>query len=143
MAKLIGKVCLTNLPPRTGVLVNLAFFRVSQEVDPAPFDSDPPPDRVTDVEELVDDVHLETEKCDRSLEWKFEIERSVGFYYLQLSVVLFRSQNGRKFAQSEQFFFRRRPISLPAEGVILGVPWPEVPLEKLHRYGTVNPRKRL
>jgi len=143
MGKLVGKIVITNLPPRRGVIVSVAFFRVPRADAPAPFNGDPAGDLVTDKVELLNDVHLEREKADSSLEEDFELDRPDGFYYLQVRAILFRTQgeSGRTFAQAEQFFFGRRSLAIPCERVTLPVEWPQIPLESLHHYGTVRPAR--
>ena len=44
-------------------------------------------------------------------------------------------------AQAEQFFFARRPLPVPCEGVTLPVVWPDIPLNDLQHHGTVLPAK--
>jgi len=141
MGNVVGKVVITNLPPRRGVIVSLAFFQVPGADSPAPYDGDPAGDRVTDQAELLNDVHLEHARADASLEQEFEVDRPEGFYYLQVRVILVRTQGGKTFAQAEQFFFGRRCLVVPCDGVTLPVVWPDTPLEELHRYGTVQPTK--
>jgi hypothetical protein len=94
-----------------------------------------------DEAEVVKDVHLEQGRTETSVEQDFEVDRPDGFYYLQVRAILFRTQGGKTFAQAEQFFFRRRSLVVPCEGVTLPVVWPDISLEDLHHYGTVRPSK--
>ena len=80
-------------------------------------------------------------RADASVEQEFEVERSEGFYYLQVRVMLFRAQAGKTFAQAEQFFFVRRFLSVPCDRVTLPVVWPDIPLNDLQHHGTVRPAK--
>lgn len=141
VANVRGTVFITNLPPRRGMIVSLAFFRVPGATSPAPHDGDPASEHVTDTAELLNDVHLERERAEVSVEQAFELTRPEGFYYLQVRVLLFRTQAGKTFAQAEQFFFGRRPLAVPCEGVTLPVAWPDLALEDLHHQGTVRPGK--
>ena len=141
MGNVVGKVVVTNLPPRRGVIVSLAFFRVPDAGSPAPHGGEPTSEQVTDEAQLLNDVHLEREKTDASVEQEFDVDRPAGFYYLQVRVILFRAQAGKTFAQAEQFFFGKRPLPVPCEGVTLPVAWPDLPLDDLHHHGTVRPAK--
>ncbi|MBM3459959.1 MAG: hypothetical protein FJX77_15670 [Armatimonadetes bacterium] len=72
------------------------------------------------------------------------VERPAGFYFLQVRVILIRTQAGKAIAQAEQFFFGRQPLSLteePLGRVTLPVAWPQIPLEELGIYGVVEPRR--
>jgi hypothetical protein len=96
---------------------------------------------VTDQAQILNDVHLEQARADTSVERAFELDRPDGFYYLQVRVILFRAQGGKTSAQAEQFFFGKRCLVVPCDGVTLPVVWPEIPLEDLRHYGTVRPAK--
>jgi hypothetical protein len=99
---------------------------------------------VTDSHPVYKQVDLHTEMTQTAYDLPFTVERPVGFYCLQVRAILFRSQEGQVFAQTEQFFFARRPLPL-TEGalgpVTLPVRWPDIPLEELGTYGTIEPRK--
>src|SRR5439155_11742658 len=75
----------------------------------------------------------------------FGIERSPGYYYVQLRVMLFRVRAGNVFAQLEPFFFARRPLHIAPEPEGLAtfpVSWPTEPLEALHHYATLSPKTK-
>jgi hypothetical protein len=138
-----GHVVMTNLPPHRGIIVSLAFFKVDGPDSVAPYNSDPPTDVVTDCPELYNKVDLNAENTNTSCEIPFSIKHAAGHYYLQVRAILFRKQNGKVLAQSEQFFFGRRPLSLLNDltSVTLPVEWPSIPVEDLHNYGKISPRK--
>ena len=138
-----GQITIENLPPYYGLTVSLAFFPVEGPDSDAPFDGDPPGDAVTDCPELYDHVDLDNECGESTRNIPFSIEHSAGHYYIQLRTLLYRKQEGRVFAQAEQFFFGRRPLELLADipAVTLPVEWPSIPLDELGRYGTVKPQE--
>lgn len=144
MAKLEGTIALTGLPPHRGLIVNLCFFPVGGSDAPAPYGGDPPGEAVTDSHEVAKQVDLHTESSQPGYDMPFVVERPAGFYYLQVRVILFRTQADKVFAQAEQFFFAKRPLSLtkePLGHVTLPVQWPQIPLDELGTYGVVEPRK--
>jgi len=144
MAKLEGTIAVTGLPPHRGLIVNLCFFPVTADDAPAPYGGDPPAEAATDSHEVVKRVDLHTESSQSAYDLPFAVERAAGYYYVQVRAILFRMQAGKVFAQAEQFFFARRPLSLtlePIGGVTLPVRWPPIPLEDLGTYGIVKPQR--
>lgn len=144
MAKLEGTLAISGLPPHRGLIVSLCFFRVAAGTDPAPYGGDPPAEAVTDCHEVFKQVDLNRESSQATCHLPFAVERSAGFYYLQVRAVLFRTRMDKVFAQAEQFFFARRPLLLteePLGPVTLPVEWPQIPLEDLGSYGVVEPRR--
>jgi hypothetical protein len=143
MGKLEGTVSISNLPPHRGLIVNLCFYGVDGPEAPAPHGGDPPAEAATDCQKIAEDVHPERESREATFERPFRIEHAIGWYYVQLRVILFREKDGANFAQVEPFFFSRRPLPIADEvlgQVELPVSWPAIPLEQLHHYGTLTPR---
>ena len=136
-----GQVAIDNLPPHFGLSVRLAFFPVAGPDAEAPFDGDPPAEAVTDCPELYNEVDLDHELHETSRSIPFSISHPSGHYYIQLRTLLYRKQDGKVFAQAEQFFFGRRPMALLDDipSVTLPVEWPSIPLDELGHYGTVEP----
>ena len=142
MAKLEGSIAVAGLPPHRGLIVSLCFYRVEAADAPAPYGGDPPAGAATDCHEVVKQVDLNMESSQAAYDLSFGVGRPDGFYYLQVRAILFRTQAGKEFAQSEQFFFGRRPVCIseePQGTLTLPVAWPAQALEALHHYGTVNP----
>ncbi len=143
MPTLDGTVALAGLPPHRGLIVNLCFFPVASADSPAPFGGDPPTESVTDCERVIEQADFNSEVDQPAYDLPFTIERPVGFYYLQVRVILFRAQAGKMFAQVEPYFFARRPLPLtdpPPGRVTLPVQWPQIPLEELGTDGFIEPR---
>ena len=139
-----GAISITDLPPHRGLIVNLCLFPVAGPDAPAPHGGHPPAQAATDCHEVFKQVDLDAESQVPAFEHPFAFERPPGYYYLQLRVILFRTQGGKAFGQAEQFFFGRRPIRVTAGScgpVTLPVSWPTEPLEALHHYGTVKPQR--
>jgi len=144
MATLEGTIAVTGLPPHRGLVVTLCLFPVGSADAPDPFDGDPPAEAVTDTHEVTHQVDLDRESSQSAYDLPFELERPAGFYYLQVRCLLFRIQAGKAFAQAEQFYFARRPLPLteaPLGHITLPVPWPQIPLEELETYGTIEPQQ--
>lgn len=142
MATLEGTIEISGLPSHRGLIVSLCFFRVGAGTDPAPHGGDPPAEAVTDCHEVFKQVDLNAEALPVAYNLPFTIERTIGFYYLQVRALLFRIQADKVFAQAEQFFFGRRPLPLteePIGHVTLPLEWPRTPLEELGSYGVVEP----
>lgn len=137
-----GVVEIDKLPSHFGLTVRLAFFPVSRADSPPPYDGDPPTDAVTDCVELYNEFDLETAIHESTRTIPFSLEHPAGHYYLQLRTLLYRKQNGKVFAQAEQFFFGHRPLALLDDlpSVKLPVEWPSIPLDGLGHYGTVEPQ---
>src|SRR5262249_1876018 len=116
MARLAGTVSITGLPLHRGVSLTICFFPVSGVDAPPPYDGDPPTGACTDCVDVCQEEHLEQEVHDAAREWRFAMDRPAGYWYVQLRAILYRSQGQRMLAQVEQFFFRRRPLLIPADG---------------------------
>src|SRR5262245_1672280 len=100
-----GQIVISNLPPHRGLQLSIAFFQVADAESGAPFGGDPSADDVTDCLEVIEDVDLDTEVVDSSRSIPFSINHAPGHFYIQLRAILFQKQNGKMFAQAEQFFF--------------------------------------
>lgn len=145
MAWLEGTITITGLPPHRGLIINLCFFAVTSADSPPPHNGDPPAEAATDSDKVFEQVALDHESHEATFEHRFGIERSPGFYYVQLRVILFRSRDGKVLAQAEQFFFACRPVQIASEAigdVVFPVSWPTEPLEALHHYGTISPQSK-
>lgn len=132
-----------GLPPHRGIIVNLCFFAVPDPEAPVPFNGDPPAEATTDCDKVLEQVDLATESQEATRDFAFRVDRAPGFYFVQVRVILFRTNAGKVFGQAEQFFYARRPVQITAEpesSVTFPVSWPTEPLEELHRYGTLRPQ---
>jgi hypothetical protein len=133
-----GEVVLRGLPPHKMYSVTVTFFPVSSISSPPPFNADPPVDKWTDTSSVKE----AEESDDKPL--RFSFQRAAGYYYLGVGVIAFLERGGKMFAQVERFFPMSRPCKIQAGGeehVQLSVSWPDIPLEELHTYGTVHPKR--
>jgi hypothetical protein len=139
---LSGQIAIGKLPPHFGLSVSVAFFPVADADTPKPLDGDPPVEAIVDCPNILEDVDLNVERMDESRLVPYQFERPSGYYYIQIRAILYRKENGRVFAQKEDFFFGRRPLPLiqDLESVTLPVDWPSIPLEELGSYGTIKPQ---
>jgi hypothetical protein len=143
MAKLEGTISITDLPPHRGLMVNLCFFAVAGADSPPPYNGDPPAEAATDCEKVFEQVDLDKESQETTFEHHFRVERSPGYYYVQLRAMLFRIRDGKVLAQVQPFFFARRPVqvaAIPEGNVTFPVSWPTAPLDTL--YGIVSPQAK-
>lgn len=139
-----GQVTIDRLPPHYGLSLRLAFFPVEGPDSPKPYDGDPPVESVTDDPKLYEKVDLDAELVETKRTIPFSIQHAAGHYYIQLRTILYRKQEGKVFAQAEQFFFGRRPLALLDDlpSVTLPVEWPQIPLDELSHYGTIEPKNK-
>ena len=142
MVILSGCISISNLPPHRGLIITLVFFKAEGMDSVPPYNGHPPTESITDNIELCNKVDLECEMNDSQREVAFEIEHPTGHFYLQLRVILFRKNNGKAFAQTEQFFFGRSPLPLfeDLHSFTLPIECPSTPLEELESYGTIEPK---
>ena len=143
MKTLSGKIALHNLPPHRGLSVNVAFFAVQDQNAPKPFEGDPPAEAIKDIESVFEAVDLAREITASTRDIPFSVSRPPGYYYIQLRFILYRIQDGKAYAQAEQFFFGKRtlPLFQDISGITLPVEWPSIPLSELGTYGTIHPTK--
>src|SRR5205807_1493132 len=99
MARMKGTISITGLPPHRGLIVNLCFFAVAGPDVPAPYNGDPPAKAATDCDKVFEQVDLDKESQETAFQHDFDIERSPGYYYVQLRVILFQNRDGKVFAQ--------------------------------------------
>jgi hypothetical protein len=145
MVTFAGTISIDGAPPHRGVLVSVALFGVDTSDAEVPYGGEPPAEACTDVIEVCFERPGGADNLATTREWEFEASRPPGNYYLQLRVVLFRHHGGKMLAQAEQFFFSRRTVHLPEEGlagITLPVVWPAIAVDDLHHFGTVRPQKR-
>jgi len=146
MSNLEGKIIISDLPPHRGLIASICFFGVAESSAPVPYDGDPPTQAATDCDTVYEEVDLNTESSEPSVEVPFAVERAPGYWYIQLRAILFRKNvDGKMWAQSEQFFFGRRPLHIDSEyvsGLVLPVTWPSIKIEDLHHYGTLHPTRK-
>lgn len=145
MPRLEGTISITGLPAHRGLIVNLYFFAVAGPDSPVPHNGAPSAEAAADCDTVFEGVDLEKESQQTSFECNFGVERSPGYYHVQLRVILFRTRDGKVFAQAEQFFFGRQPLHIPSAPectITLPVTWPTEPLESLHRFGTLRPQSQ-
>jgi hypothetical protein len=137
MALLNGRIVIEGLPPHRGILVSLTFVEVASADTPPPqgqalIDAD------AGCETIVDRLGGDAESSDQpTFEHRFQLERSGGFYYLDVGVVLHRLRGADVFAQVEHFFFARKPVEVRRFGeqpLTLPVRWPYTKLEALPAY---------
>lgn len=137
-----GNIIIENIPENYGIILSLAFFSVNNSYDKPPYGTDPDEKYLTDILEIIDKVDLNNIQNNKTFTVPFKFLKKEGIYYLQLRAILFRKNKSEEvFAQSEQFFFSKRPLEINSniENLNLPVSWPEIPLENLTNYGQFNP----
>ncbi len=129
---------LRGLPPHKMYSVTVTFFPVPSAASPAPYDGNPPANRMTDTAsvkeaEEPDDNHL-----------RFSFQCTAGHYYLGVGVIVYFERDGKMFAQVERFFPMTAPCEVRGGGeqqIQLAVSWPDIPFDELHTYGTAHPQR--
>ncbi|HWX18274.1 MAG TPA: hypothetical protein VN578_00060 [Candidatus Binatia bacterium] len=136
-----GTVRIADLPPFIGYSASLSLFEVSSVDAPPPFPDVAPPEARLDEAQLGEATHFEREDITGTLEVSFRLRRPAGWYYLQLNVILYRMEDGKRYAQVERFPFRKRPLEIPAGGQVITLPvsWPKTPIADLEQYGMLKP----
>lgn len=133
---LSGTIHLHDMPEVIDVAVNLNLFRTPSPQAPPPFEGQPPPEYYLDS--------LEVKGFDQQCPLEFRLQRPEGYYHLDVGVMaLRRAGNGSLFCQIEHRFPLPRPVQIaenqPQQEVTLDLFWPDMPLEELGHYGTVDP----
>ena len=129
-----AEVRIDGLPPHWALIVDALSLRVPSAVTPP----------ITDPHRFESDCVKQEEARE---EWplRFVLRRPAGFYYVGLSVIAFRNENGKSYAQVERFYPMSSPCRLEAkaeERLVLNVRWPDIPLAELESYGTVHASQR-
>jgi hypothetical protein len=124
------EVTVDGLPPHWALAVHALSLRVGS----------------AGVRPVVDPHRYESE-CVKEAEaaeaWplRFVLRRRPGFYYIGLSVIAFRNEAGKTYAQVERFFPMPSPCRVDRKSevpIVLNVRWPDIPLSELGSYGTVH-----
>jgi hypothetical protein len=129
-----AEVTIDGLPPHWALVVSALSLRVSSAAIPP----------ITDVHKFKSDCVKERE-AQGVWPLRFVLCRRAGFYYVGLSVIAFRTDGGKSYAQVERFFPMSSPCRLESRSdqrVVLNVRWPDIPLSELGSYGTVYPSGR-
>ena len=135
---LTGNITVRGLPSHKMYSASVTLFPVDSASSPPPFDGDPPVDKWTDTESVKE----ADEPDDKPL--RFQLQRVSGSYYLGVGVTVYLERKGRMLAQVERFFPMSRPCQIQPgveQDVELIVVWPDIPLDELQSYGTIQPRK--
>ena len=136
---LAGEVTLRGLPPHKAYSVSIAFFPVPSDSSPPPFGGEPPAEKYTDEASIKGAEDPE----DKPL--RFQLQRTAGFYYLDVGVIAFLERDGKMYAQVERFFPMTSPIRIEAGAtrqIHLSVDWPDIPFDELGAYGTISPQRK-
>jgi hypothetical protein len=109
--ELTGTIKIAHVPPFVGHSMSLSLFGVSGSGSPPPFDGVAPPEARQDEAELCAETpHWDREDTTGSLESSFRLRRPVGWYFLQLNVIVFRKVGGKMYSQVERFPFVKRGV---------------------------------
>jgi len=136
---LAGAVTLRGLPMCKAYSVSVALFPVPSDSSPPPFGGEPPAEKYTDEVTIKGAEEAE----DKPL--RFQLERTSGFYYLDVGVIAYIERDGKMYAQVERFFPMASPIRIEAGAtrqVHLAVDWPDIPFDELGVYGTIYPQDK-
>ncbi len=136
-----GNVVIEDVPHNYGMIVSLAFFPVKRKDDPPPHGTYPEEQYIKDTYEIMDTVNLDRERTEHQNVIPYTFTKKPGYYYVQIRAILFRKNSNNVFAQTEQFFFEKRPLEITDHITNLELPvrWPSIPLEQLGSYGVIQP----
>jgi len=140
--ELSGRFIIHSLPPSQGHIVSIKPFPVAGPASAPPFGGEPPTKAYEGSEEIAKDIHIGQTRDIPSLEIPFKLEVDVGYYYLGVSVILFRDGLEGVLGQLERFCFGSELLDLSSNHLDAGVfpiPWPETELEDMHQYATFRP----
>ncbi len=94
MGRIKGTISISGLPPHCGLILNVCFYKVSGFEAPPPHGGAPPASAAADIHPVSEDVHLEEESKQATLEKPFELEHEAGYFYVEVRPILFRERNG-------------------------------------------------
>ncbi len=139
-----GRLFIHALPPSQGYFVNLKLLRVASPDTGPPYGGDPPAEAYEGAVEVAREEHLGETRQRPSIAVPFTLEAEAGYYYLGLSVILFREGAEGLLAQLERFCFGGVLLDLSHDHLDAGelpIPWPATKLEDMHRYATFRPNE--
>ena len=140
--ELSGHFIIHCLPPSQGYIVNVKLFPVAGTASAPPFGGEPPAEAYEGSEEIDKDVHIGQTRERPSLEIPFKLKADAGYYYLGVSVILFRDGLDGLLGQLERFCFGSALLDLSSKHLDAGefpIPWPDTKIEDMHRYATFRP----
>lgn len=137
-----GQISIKNLPPNYGLIVSLQFFEVDNLDAGAPLDEEILAEDRIDCIQIYSEVNLDLESQESLINIPFSIEHYIGYFYIQVRVIMFRKNQNRAFAQLETFFFGSRPLPFldNLTSIIFPVEWPSVPVEQLENHNRFTPQ---
>ncbi len=134
---LAGVITFAGLPECKQICVSVGLFRARSAGAPLPHGGHPSGSACRDVVPVRD----AEDPDDKPL--RFDVQRPVGHYHVQVSVIAIREVDGSLYAQVERFFPLQSACRVAAgmgTAVELTVEWPSTPIKELPVYGTVYPR---
>jgi hypothetical protein len=140
--KLSGRFIIHSLPPSQGYIVYAKLFPVVCPSSASPFGGEPPAEAYEDSKKIAEVIHIGQTRERPNLEIPFKLKADAGYYYLGVSVILFRDGLDGLLAQLERFCFGNALLDLSSnhlDGGEFPISWPDTELEDMHRYATFRP----
>ena len=141
---LSGRIILQSLPPSQGHIVSAKLFSVDGLNARSPYSGRLPGEAFLESEEIAKNVHVGQIVESPSLEFSFKLVSERGYYYLGITVILFRESQDGVVAQLERFCLGDKPFNLNTDSLNIGdlsIPWPEVAIEDMQIFATFRPNK--
>jgi len=142
--KLNGRIIIHSLPPSQGYMVSLKLFPVAGPACPPPFGGEPPGEAFEGSVDLAKNIHIRQNLERPRLVIPFKLKPYAGYYYLGVTVFLFRDGLNGLMAQMERVCFGRPLLDLSSNHLDAGdfpIRWPDTSLEDLYQYAIFRPGK--
>jgi hypothetical protein len=135
--RLTGTIELHGLPANCGYSVSVSFVPVNGESSPPPSHDD------STTTANTEQIFVKEKEAPEQSPLTFNAHERVGFYYVDVGLIVYFEREGDMFAQVEHFIPMRAPCRIEVNQTTrlnLIVSWPNTPFEELHSYGTVYPQ---
>jgi len=139
-----GRIILNSLPPSQGHIVKAILFPVEGLNAHPPYSGRPPGKAFIGSEEIAKNVHIGQIVENSSLEVSFNLVAERGYYYLGITVFLFRESPKGLVAHLERFCVGSSPFDLNTDSLSAGdlsIPWPDIAFKDMQVYATFRPNE--
>jgi len=141
---LSGRIILQSLPPSQGRIVSAKLFPVEGLNAIPPYSSRPPGEAFLESDELARNVHIGQILDNPSLKFPFKLVSARGYYYLGITVFLFRESPDGLVAQLERFCLGKTPFYLNNDSLNVGdlmITWPDIAFEDMQIFAMFRPNE--
>jgi len=132
------------LPPSQGHIVSAKLFSVDGLNVSPPYSRRPPGEAFLESNEIARNVHIGQILDNPSLKFSFKLASERGYYYLGITVFLFRESPDGLVAQLERFCLGSTPFNLNNDSLNVGdlmITWPDIAFENMQKFATFRPNE--